>query len=263
MIKAIYKELFILLVVFGCIWIAFIYIPFKPKPPESALSLENEQKIGDLLIEAYLESKTLISDSIVNVSIDKIYKRLITEIDSSEYDYKIYVIKDDNINAFAALGGNIVVFSGLIEYAETPEELAAVLAHEIGHVEQRHVVNKVVKELGITLILSVLSGGDPGFINEIIQQSLSTVFDRKQESDADDFALLLLEKSSIHPNSLAAIFTKIRDKYASSTFESLEFLSTHPNTNKRIKKSLNYKTATDFSSKPFDDINWQLVREGV
>jgi len=153
------------------------------------------------------------------------------------------------------------VFTGLLKYADSPEEVAAVLAHEIGHIEERHVVNKVVKELGITLVLSVLSGGDPGFINEIIQQSISTVFDRKQESAADDYGLKLLEKSHIHPNAMAAIFRKIRDKYASSTFETLEFLSTHPNTNMRIKKSLEYKPKDSFESKAFDNIDWSALKE--
>lgn len=254
------KELAILVSLFLLVWLAFIFIPLKPAPPEAALSVEKEQEIGDVLIDAFLQDQKVITDSVVMGAIDQIHDRLLAVLDTTEYDYHIYVIRNDNINAFASLGGNMVVFSGLLKYADNPEEVAAVLAHEMGHVEKRHVVNKVVKELGISLVLSVISGGDPGFINQILQQSVSTVFDRSQESEADDFGLALLEKAEIHPNAMAAIFRKIKDEYGSSTFENLEFLSTHPNTNKRIKKSLNYKTKKGFASNPFDTIDWKAVQ---
>ncbi len=255
------KELGVLIGIFLLIWVAFIFIPLKPSSPEAAISIEKEQKIGELLMKAYLSNVKLVSDSLVIESVDLIYDRLLNGMGTSEYDYRIYIIKNDNINAFASLGGNIVIFSGLLKYADSPEEVAAVLAHEIGHVEKRHVVNKVVKELGISLVLSIISGGDVGFLNEILQQSVSTVFDRDQESEADDYGLELLELSMMHPNAMASIFKKIRDEYGSSTYESLEFLSSHPNTNRRIKKALEYKTKKGFTSKKIDRIDWRLVQE--
>ena len=257
------KEFAVLISIFLLIWLAFIYIPLKPNTPEIAISLEQEQKIGDLIIDAYLKDVKVVTDSTINNALDKIYTRLLTGMDSTNYNYRIYVVQNDDMNAFASLGGNLVIFTGLIKYADMPEEVAAVLAHEMGHVEKRHVVNKVVKELGITLVLSVLSGGDPGFMNEILQQCVSTVFDRNQEGEADDYGLELLEKIQIHPNAMAAIFRKIRDKYSSSTFENIEFLSTHPNTNTRIKKSLNYKTKEGFVSRAIEDIQWQLVKDAL
>ncbi len=245
------------------IWLIFIYLPTSPDAPEAALSVEKEQEIGDLLISAYLEDVELVADSLVYESVDLIYQRLLTAIGKTDYDYSIYIIKSDNINAFATLGGSIVIYSGLLKFAGSPEEVAAVLAHEIGHVEKRHVVNKVIKELGVTFVLSILSGGDPGIIHEILQQSVSTVFDRSQETEADDYGLALLEKANIHPVAMASFFRKVRDKYSSSTFATLEFLSSHPNTNKRIKKSLNYHPQEGFVSKPFAEIDWQQVKASL
>lgn len=257
------KELIILIGVFLLIWLAFIFIPFRPSAPEAAVTIENEQEIGEILMGYYLDDVNVISDTLVTEAVDKIYDRLLTAIGDTEYDYKIYIVQNDNLNAFASLGGNVVLFSGLLKYADSPEEVAAVLAHEIGHVEKRHVVNKVVKELGVSLVLSLLTGGDVGFLNEILQQSVSTVFDREQESEADDFGLNLLENSNIHPNVMAAIFRRIRDEYSSSTFESLEFLSSHPNTNKRIKKALKYKTQEGFESKEMGIVDWKLIQEAL
>lgn len=259
----IFKELLVLIAVFLLIWIAFIFIPFRPSSPEAAISIEKEQEIGDLLMEAYLGDVKIVSDSIVTEAVDQIYKRLLNGVGETEYDYRIFIIQNDNINAFASLGGNIVLFTGLLKYADSAEEVAAVLAHEMGHVEKRHVVNKVVKELGVSLVLSILAGGDVGFLNEILQQSVSTVFDRGQESEADDYGLQLLENSNIHPNVMAAIFRKIRDEYGSSTYESLEFLSSHPNTNKRIKKALAYKTQKNFMSQGISSVDWKLIQEAL
>jgi beta-barrel assembly-enhancing protease len=263
MSSKIIKELALLIGLFLVIWLAFIYIPLRPKAPEAALSLEQEQEVGDLLIKAYLQDVTVVSDTTVTNAMKQIYQRLLSGMGTTNYDYHIYVVKNENINAFASLGGHIIVFSGLLEYADSPEEVAAVLAHEMGHVEKRHVVNKIVKELGITLVLSVLTGGDTGFLKEIMQQSVTTVFDRSQESEADDYGLELLEKSQIHPNAMAVIFRKIRDQYANSTYETLEFLSSHPNTNKRIKKSLAYHTKDGFRGKDFEKINWQSIKEAL
>jgi len=257
------KELIVLVAIFLVIWAVFIFIPFRPDSPEAAITIENEQKIGDLLMEAYLSDVKIVSDSTVTKAVDQIYKRLLTGIGETEYDYHIFIVQNDNINAFASLGGNIVLFTGLLKYADSPEEVAAVLAHEMGHVEKRHVVNKVVKELGVSLVLSILSGGDVGFLNEILQQSVSTVFDREQESEADNYGLKLLENSNIHPNVMAAIFRKIRDRYGSSTYESLEFLSSHPNTNKRIKKALEYKPKENFISKEISSVDWELIQEAL
>jgi predicted Zn-dependent protease len=258
------KELGLLVGVFLIIWIVFIYVPIRPEAPEAAISLEQEQEIGEVLIDSYLENVTVVTDSTITNAVDQIYDRLLKGLETTEYDYRIYVIKNDNINAFATLGGNIVIFTGLINYSDSPEEVAAVLAHEIGHVEKRHVVNKVVKELGVGLVLSIITGGsDAGFLSQIIQQSVTTVFDRGQESEADDYGLGLLENAQIHPNSMAVIFRKIRDRYSNSTTETLEFLSSHPNTNKRIKKSLEYKTSEGFQSQAFTDIDWTEVRSAL
>ena len=60
------------------------------------------------------------------------------------------------------LGGRIYVLRGLISYTQSPEELAAVMAHEMGHAQERHVVHRLIKELGVTAVVTVLTGGDPG-----------------------------------------------------------------------------------------------------
>lgn len=261
MLRKVYKELFVIVGIFAIGWAIFIFLKLKPKAPEVAVSVVNEQKIGDLLAENFLSNAVEVPSDTVNEAIFLIRKRLLEAVGNTEYNYVFHVIKDEKVNAFATLGGHIFIFTGLLEFAETPEEIAAVLAHEIAHVEQRHVVNRLVKELGITLVFSVLSGGDPVLISEIVKHSVSTVFDRSQESEADKFSLPLLEKAGISPSYLAGIFRRIEARYGSYN-EYLEFLMTHPNTNKRIKDALEYKVESGFQSVPLP-INWEAVKRNL
>ena len=96
-------------------------------------------------MEILEKNEELKSDTVLE-AISQIKKQLISSLEATNYDYHFYVVKNESVNAFATLGGHIFIFSGLIDMTDEPEELAAVLAHEIGHVEKRHVVNKLVRK---------------------------------------------------------------------------------------------------------------------
>ncbi|MCH8319106.1 MAG: M48 family metallopeptidase, partial [Bacteroidetes bacterium] len=138
---------------------------------------------------------------------------------------------------------------------------SATTAHEIGHVEHRHVVTKLIKEFGLTLLFSVLTGGDAVVLSEIGKTTISTVFDRKQEKEADLYALDMLTKSNISPQSLAAFFRRLKREKGSYN-ENLEIFMTHPHVNSRIKSSIEYKVPEDFESIDFD-IDWEKVKKSI
>jgi beta-barrel assembly-enhancing protease len=250
-----------LLVIFGSIWAAFTFIPFNCNPPELKFSMDQEEKLGELIVnEIILSDKRMkvINDPAIDSAMNEISSRLLSNMGLTDFDYKIRVIENDQINAFTLPGGNIFVFTGLLTFAEHPEEVAAVLAHEIGHVENRHVINKLVKEIGISVIFSVLTGTDNILTREIGRTAASTVFDRKQEEEADLYALELLEKSNINPKALATFFRRLNTEHGSYN-EKLEVFMTHPHHNSRIKASLEYVTEPDFKSKGFN-FEWERVK---
>lgn len=84
--------------------------------------------------------------------------------------------------------------------------MAAVLAQEIGHVEQKHVVDRILKEFSLGILFTVIAGGDAVILQDIFRSLISAKFNRSQEEDADDFALRLLEKSKIRPSHMASFF---------------------------------------------------------
>jgi len=165
------------------------------------------------------------------------------------------------VNAFALPGGNIMVYTGLIDFSESPNEVAAVLAHEIGHVEQKHVVDRILKEFSLGILFTVIAGGDAVILQDIFRSLISAKFNRSQEEDADDFALRLLEKSKIRPSHMASFFKRLKAE-SGDLDESLEPLMSHPALNSRIKKSYEYQLKEGFEDLEFD-LDWEKVKLGL
>ncbi len=260
MIGKIYKELLLILLLFLLGWAGFTYLKLEPEMPNVEISIADEEKLGDILNENVFSQMEEIHSPYIDSAIFEITKRLESNIENTPYEYTFHVVRNDQVNAFATLGGHIFIHSHLIEVTENAEELAAVLAHEMGHVEKRHVVDRMVTEVGITVLFSVLTGNDPVLIAELIQMSISNVFSRTQEQEADEFGLKLLEKSNISPRYMAQVFRKLKEE-SSSTYVP-EILSTHPSINARIKESLNYEIPSDFQNDSLH-IDWDRMQTEV
>jgi predicted Zn-dependent protease len=263
--KAIFFDLLKLVFVFVGIWAVFTFLPvFNLNKEDLTLSIDNEEKLGKIIVAHLLSDKSkirLLKNPQVDSAVAVIVKRLTDSMGPTDYEYKIKVLDVATINAFTLPGGNIFLYSGLIKFSEHPEEVAAVLAHEIGHAEKKHVVAKLIKEMGIAALFSVLGKGESIVLGEISKTATSTVFDRAQEKEADDFAFSLLEKSHINPKALATFFRKLNREQGSYD-ENLEILMTHPNTNSRIKASLEYKVASTFVAKEIV-LNWPSVQSQI
>lgn len=267
MTKSILIDVLKFVVLIGLCWGVFYYVSSRIDKSTSdigTISIDNEEKLGRMLVDEVLLKDPKIkisSNQTLDSAMQQINKRLLSNIGLTEYEYNIRVIDSPEINAFTMPGGNIFVYTGLIKFSETPEEVAAVLAHEIGHAEKRHVVTRLIKELGITILFSVVTGGDAVLLPEIARTATSTVFDRKQEKEADDYGLQLLEKSSINPKALATFFRRVDEK-TGKTDNYTEIIATHPNNNSRIKAALEYELPGSFKPKGFD-INWQTVKASL
>jgi len=263
--KSVFRDLIILLAIGLLLFIGGYYVIKLINKSEYDLSyevsIEQEEKLGDLFKEMILAQYSTVKDGPADSAFQVIAARLVAALDTTAYRYQFSIIKSDQINAFTIPGGNIFMFSELIKVAETPEEVAAVLAHEIGHAERRHVVSKLIKELSITAIVTVLSGGDPSILTQVLKDIVGNSFDRKQEEEADKFALELLEKARISPKSLGRFFERLKEKELDYD-ENLEILMTHPHNDKRIEQVRRYKTKNDFKPVPFD-IDWKKTKESL
>lgn len=262
MMRKLFLELLLILILFGAIWYLITKLAPVPETLPEKFSVEQEEKLGRLITDAILESETEIKSPEVEKAIDEISHRLVSRLDSSMYSYHFYVIEKEEVNAFTFPGGNIIIFSGLLKFSESPEELAAVIAHEIGHVESRHVVYRIMRELGVSVLVSVVISSDKSVVRQLLQMLLSTAFDREQETEADNYGLALLQKSGIRPGAMAAFFMRLNDKKFSYN-EKLELLMTHPHDKRRIQNALDFPLEKSFVEIPFKDIDWKMVKEEI
>ncbi len=158
----------------------------------------------------------------------------------NEFVWEIYLIDDPEIlNAFAAPGGYIFIYTGLLKFLDTKDDFAGVMGHEMAHADLRHSTSQLTRQYGIGLLLTVLSGGDPGTLSQILASLVTLKFSRDHESAADDYSVIYLCETEYAANGAASFFEKLIDEGAS---QPPEFLSTHPNPDNRVENINNAAT---------------------
>jgi Zn-dependent protease with chaperone function len=143
-------------------------------------------------------------------AIDALVARLTGGLDTP-YRLKVRVLESKSVNAFAVPGGRVVVLSGLIGAAASPEELAGVLAHEIGHVVHRHPAEGMLRQMSEGRLLSFATGNAAGggAITAIADTMIGASYSRSAESAADATGLDLLGRARISPSGFADFFDRI------------------------------------------------------
>ncbi|HHO49649.1 MAG TPA: peptidase M48 [Deltaproteobacteria bacterium] len=151
---------------------------------------------------------------------------------ADDFDWEIYLIDDDEtLNAFAGPGGYIWVYSGIMRYLEREDDLVGVLGHEIAHADRRHSTQQLSKVYGVSVLLGVIFGSDPGLIPELAAGLVSLSFSRTDEADADEHSVIYLCGTDYAANGAASFFEKLLEE---STVEIPAFLSTHPASAERV-----------------------------
>ncbi len=243
------------------LWGGLVVLDLVPDESDFELSIESENKLGTLLVEHFARAHPEVNTELLDSSLATIVDRLLAQVPASAYQYRVIVLENADVNALTFPGGHIVIFSGLVEMAETPEELASVIAHEIGHVEKHHVVKKIIKALGLEILMGAATGGDDLLIGEILKTAASIVFDRHQEREADTFAMDLLVNAKINPRVMASFFRKVQER-SSELDTKLEMLGNHPENQSRIRAALQYQIPPGTEFVPFE-MDWQEVVKSV
>ena len=152
----------------------------------------------------------------------------------NQFTWELHIIKDDKtLNAFAAPGGFMCVYTGLIKYLDKADHLAGVLGHEIAHADQRHSTQNLTKTYGLQTLITIASGGKSSLVGEMLASLTQLSFSRNHEKDADDHSVEYLCGTSYAANGAAGFFEKLmKSKSGGST---PAFLSTHPSDASRVK----------------------------
>lgn len=215
-----------------------------PSIPAIRLPLEWEKPLGDSALAQLRGQYSFVTDRRVLDPLDRLAAPLLNLSAESSGRFTLMVTSSKEINAFALPGGTIVFHRGLLERARTAEEIQGVLAHEMAHVQKRHGVLQLVKNLGMELAIQQLSGGESRVLDTLIRDSgqlVSLKFSRDAERAADDLGWELLERAKINPQGMTDFFAALMENAGAGP--AIPLLSTHPAPRERIER-LRQKPAT-------------------
>lgn len=153
----------------------------------------------------------------------------------NEFPWDVKIIKDDAVqNAFATPGGHIYVFSGLIKFLDNESQLAGVLGHEIAHADLRHTSKQLQQQYGISVLLSLIVGDNPNQLVQLAAGLSQLKFSRDDESQADQYSVIYLNKTAYACDGAAGFFIKAEAQNQGGNPPA--FLSTHPAPASRIQE---------------------------
>jgi len=205
-----------------------------------AVSTQEELQLGAQYSSEINRQLPIITDATVQRTINLLGDQ-IARYGRRGIDYTFFVVNSNQVNAFAVPGGYVYVNRGLIERTRNWSELAGVLAHEIGHVEERHGVEQLERQnqanLGLNLAYVLLGRAPSGVERAAIQVGGSAIFarySRDAENEADRVAIPLLLSARVNPNGLVSMFETLMAEQRSRPSSVETWFSTHPTTEDRI-----------------------------
>lgn len=229
--------LFLVLFISGC---ATIYNPATGKNEGIFIDTKQEVYLGTNMHKELKRQVELENDLQMNGRLNRIGERVAKVSDRQDLEYHFFVIKDDQLNAMTSAGGFIYVNTGLMKIAND-DELACVLAHEIGHVAARHTVKKLQTVLGYQILLGIVAGATSSGVTvqaiDVVFSLSSLGYGRKDELSADKLSVKYAKKAGYSPYGAITFFAKLREEAKKKGAANLPiFLSSHPLIDERIKQ---------------------------
>jgi predicted Zn-dependent protease len=198
-----------------------------------------ERELGRrFLLEARSELP-LVEDPVVTDYVARIGRRLVATLGAQQFDYQFYVVQHPALNAFAVPGGYVFVFSGLLAHVETDDELAGVLAHEIGHVSGHHILRQ--QQQGQVWTAAALLGVLLSAVNPVIgagaiaaAETAQLRYSREFEQEADYLGLRYATEAGYDPHALGSFFKTLLAEQRINPAGVPPYMLTHPITEDRV-----------------------------
>ena len=226
------------------------------------IPVEWENQLGAVAYRQMVSGQTVLKEHAAVAAVQEMTRRLIEQVPDNPYKFEVSVVRSDVVNAFALPGGYVVVFTGLIQKAESGEEVAGVLGHEISHVLKRHGMERIIKQLGFAAVVTILLGDQQGLIGLAQQLGMELVtlkFSREQETEADLSGLRLLHSAKIAPDGMIRFFNRLseQDKHQ------VELFSTHPMSASRAERLKREIASLPVPSPEPFTFQWTKVQESL
>lgn len=189
---------------------------------------QTEEKLGDIFWEVFKNTDTEVEDSDIVGAVDSLVSHICAANELDRSTIKVHVLSNDQVNAFALPDGHLIITTSIIRQSDSQEELAGIISHEIAHIELNHITRKLIKEIGLSVLIGMTTGQTGAdVISETARKLSSLAFDRNLEREADIKAIEYLMNARVNPAGLADFMYKMGQQ-EEDTNQILSWLSTHP-----------------------------------
>ena len=248
--------------------IIFVLVPlmadqlarFLPPEGERALGDATFEQIRQVLDDSGLAPVALCEAEPGQAALKAMLARLAPQVDDLPYPVVVTVLDHDLINAFTLPGGRIILFRGLIEAAQAPEEVAAVLSHEIGHAVNRDPTRDALRTAGSIGVLGLIFGDFAGgtAVLFLANSLINAKYSQAAETGADAYAHALMKDAGLSPAALGSMFVRLRAESGDDSGIVAHFAA-HPTLAARIEASQAAAEGVEVTTPVLDARQWAAL----
>lgn len=220
-----------------------------------------EEKLGKISWDLIQSMDEEVEEDSILKPLDSLLIRICEANDIDRDEIKFKVLENSQVNAFALPDHYLVLYTGLILESAKPEELAGVLAHEIAHMEKEHIMQKLVKETGLSVLIAMTSGnGSPEMIRQMIKTLTSSAYSRSLESEADLTGVDYLVEAKIDPAPFADFLFRL-SLQEKDLPDQVYWVTSHPGSESRAKEIIQHIQEKTFEIEPvMDSVSWDALK---
>jgi predicted Zn-dependent protease len=255
-------QLLIIVCIFFASWFIINQVNWMQLFKVEKLNKKTEEKLGDLFWDYFKHTQKEIDRKEITAGIDSILTKICISNNIDTTLIKVHIFENSEINAFALPNNHLVIYSQLILSAENEAELSGVICHELAHLQMNHVMKKLIKEIGLSALISMTAGNSGA---EIVKQAARTLsssaYDRNLEKEADIKAVEYLVNAKIDPEPFAEFLYKMAEK-DTDNLNFLVWVSTHPDSKERAEYVLEYSKEMTKEIQPIlNPDTWNKMQE--
>lgn len=234
------------------VWALYFWgIPVLADQAAARVPVSWEEQLGRAVVGEMAPAGERCADPEHIGVLDQIISALTASGPDSPYTFVITVVDDPGVNAFAAPGGQIVIYRGLLEKTESPEELAGVLAHEMQHIVQRHATKALFREMSMSVLFAAAVGDASGLTTVLnAAQTIGALsYRRRDEAEADREGMKAVQAARIDSSGMIRFLNKLEESSGDMP-RAAEYFSTHPLTRNRIEQLSRLAAQADYTPVP-------------
>lgn len=245
-----------LVIVFALPLLASLFAALIPMSWEKRIGSRTVERLVSLFAESG-ETSPFCADPTGKKVLDRAVDRLAATV-KTPYSFRVSVVNVSAVNAFAAPGGHIVLFKGLVDEAQSSDEVLGVLAHEMAHVVKRHPTEGIIRALGLSILFDLVAGDTTGTgtVASIAGLLVNLSYGREAEAEADRAALAMLRAANVRADGLVRFFERLAAQY-SDLDGAPTFLSSHPPSASRAEAA---KAAAGQGEPGLSDEQWRALK---